>query len=250
VRPYGGPTDSNVIEISRVMTWISHPLFQYSKAAWDVVQRGERSKSYLSGTQVAPSISGNAYVEFFNPFNLETFLQLYWSRWSFNCPIIHKPSFDLTKVPTIMVFVIILIGALMSPNPEDSLNARMWLDIAEEAVFRHPILWGETQGPSEEGSEASLREKLNILQSAFLICVLQNWEGSDAARKRIRHQQFSAVVSVGFRLKFPRIVTYKRSKAARILGFARANHTNDIDLNQNYIDWPQFVFTEELIRYV
>jgi hypothetical protein len=41
------------------------------------------------------------------------------------------------------------------------------------------------------------RRKLQALQAAYLVCVYQNWEGTDAGKRRIRRHRFSTVVSVG-----------------------------------------------------
>lgn len=216
IAPVDGPMDPNMIEISQMMSWLSHPYMAHSKAIWDAIQQVERADADSSGTSAAKSTQGKGYIEFFNPFNLELFLYSYWNRWSFNCPIIHKSSFDLATAPSSLIFVLVLTGALMSTNPEHSSNAKLWLDAAEETVFRDPFLAGDSRGISEEDSEDSLQEKLRTLQGALLICVLQNWEGSNAARKRIRRQQYSAVVFVGFRKPCP--VKFRALTISRLRG--------------------------------
>lgn len=191
-------TNSNLIEVSRMMTWISHPLFPCSKAVWDTVEKAQQSKNYFPAANSARVASDKAHIEFFNPINIEKFLDLYWNKFSFHCPIIHRPTFEPTKAPSMMVLVLVLIGAHMSDCLEDSLNAKPWLDMAEDEIFAHPSLSGETQGSAaDKDSEKSLRERLEVLQSAIYISVLQTWEGSNVARTRICSNLYSKVVSVG-----------------------------------------------------
>lgn len=41
------------------------------------------------------------------------------------------------------------------------------------------------------------RAKTQALQAAYMVCLYQNWEGSDMSRRRIRRYRFSTLVSVG-----------------------------------------------------
>lgn len=225
------PTSSNLIEVSRMMTWISHPLLSCSKAIWDTVERAQQLKNSFSAASDVPPASDKAYVEFFNPVNIEKFLDLYWNNFSFHCPIIHRPTFEPTKAPSTMILVLVLIGAHMSASPEDVSMARTWVDMAEDEIFAHSFFSEESQIASEEDFEESLRERLGVLQTAFSICVLQTWEGSNDARVRIRTHQYPKVIS-----------------AARAFGFARGRHTNDVDLDNNYVNWSEYLFKEEIIR--
>lgn len=199
-----GTSYSSAIEASQIASWISHPLFQHSGSIWDFIRQGTSFEAFASVAQDPQSMSDYSHIEFFNPVNLEKFLQLFWNCYSFNCPIIHKPSFDLKKTPTVLIFVLVLYGSFMSNNPEDSLNARKWLDLAESATFQRLTAGAEARGPHKDDSEDLFREKFKVLQGAFLVCVLQHWEGHDVARKRIRNQQFSAVVVVGSQWKLAR----------------------------------------------
>ncbi|KIX05259.1 uncharacterized protein Z518_06131 [Rhinocladiella mackenziei CBS 650.93] len=218
---------SNTVEIPQMIEWICHPFFLPAKALWDAIQAAEPK---LAITFDAKIPSKDSQIEMFNPFNLERFTQLFWDRWYFNCPILHRPSFDISTARIETIFVLALTGALMSSNTEDLKNARSWLDIVE-IVFQHPLLSGPKTNSGSQDSEGSLHERLDIIQSGLMICVLQNWEGSDAAQTRIRRQRFSAIVF-----------------ASRDLGFERARHGDDLDLNRNQMDWSAFIFNEELIR--
>ena len=45
-------------------------------------------------------------------------------------------------------------------------------------------------------SISACREKVQALQAAYMVCLYQNWEGSDASKRRIRRYRFATLVSV------------------------------------------------------
>lgn len=49
---------------------------------------------------------------------------------------------------------------------------------------------GQTFHPSKD------RSRMHTLQAAYMVCLYQNWEGTDASKRRIRRYRFSTVVSV------------------------------------------------------
>lgn len=184
------------IEFSRMMEWISHPLFPQAKMIWDAVQQYDECRS---GDREAPRnqlSTKDAGVEFFNPVNLDRFLLYYWSRWAFNCPIIHKPSLELGNIRVELLLAMVLTGALTSPDLQDRQGARSWLDVVEEIIFRHPFLSGHMEPSVDNDSVTLSREKLTMLQSALFISVMQNWEGTESAQNRTRQHRFSSVVFV------------------------------------------------------
>ena len=78
----------------------------------------------------------------------------------------------------------------------------MWFNCVEEMVFTDDDFCSDTE-PSSPGSEVSQpanvlasRRKLQALQAAYIVCLYQNWEGTDASKRRIRRFRFSTVVSV------------------------------------------------------
>lgn len=81
----------------------------------------------------------------------------------------------------------------MSPDEEDTRNVRLWFNCVEEASFadddfnRDPLL------PFEPTRDTP---KLQALQAAYMVCLYQNWEGTDTSKKRIRRHRFSTVLSV------------------------------------------------------
>ena len=107
--------------------------------------------------------------------------------------MIHKPSFDTSQAPAILLAPITLIGACMSPLDKDVEDARMWIDFAETFVFSAAIL--SIDATEREHQETEI-EAYKIIQAAYLICLLQNWEGNDTRKRKIRHHRFTAVIAV------------------------------------------------------
>lgn len=135
---------------------------------------------------------------FFSAGNLKRLLALYWAFWSPNCPIIHKPTFSISATSSTLLTTMALVGACLSPDPADQAGAKVWLNSAEEMIFcgselfDEPSLWFHDFGPDVANNQPSLE----ILQAAYLLCLTQNWEGSQESKRRIRRQRYSAVVAV------------------------------------------------------
>ncbi|KAH7082481.1 hypothetical protein FB567DRAFT_531338 [Paraphoma chrysanthemicola] len=222
---------SSVIETSRMASWISHPLFPQSTAIWNVIQ------GYPLFASSEPSVSGaqctqdHSYIDFFNPLNLERYLQLFWTRWSPHCLMIHRPSFDLEKTPIFMILIMALTGCLMSDSLEDTSNATKWLEVAEWTIFQQLRLRSAFNRSCGGDLGSDSQDTLRLLQSALLVCVVQHWEGLQDTKDRVRDELFPALVA-----------------ASRDLGFDQANHSTDLDLDLKIIDWPRYVLNEELIR--
>lgn len=86
----------------------------------------------------------------------------------------------------------------MSPDPDDNEDARIWFNCVEEMVFSDDDFCSDTE-PSEtnqSGSVLATWRKLQALQASYIVCLYQNWEGTDACKRRIRRHRFSTVVSV------------------------------------------------------
>ncbi|KAH6629743.1 hypothetical protein C7974DRAFT_395147 [Boeremia exigua] len=224
-----GSCDSGAIPTARMASWISHTLFSQSTSIWSTIQENPLFQS--SDKMDAQHSQDHSHIEFFNPFNLERYLGLFWDRWTPHCPIIHKASLDIKDTPIFMLLVMVLIGCCMSDNPEDVSNARKWLDITEWNIFQQLSLWSTLEQLYGQDPAALLRAKLRLLQSALLVCTVQHWEGLKESKERIKHEKFPAVVA-----------------AARDIGFDLATHNRDINMDQRYIDWPRYILTEELIR--
>jgi hypothetical protein len=180
---------------SGTMKWIFHPLFSRAKEIWEALCYNAKEEQNIPGIWSIQDFFDEKCVQFFTPMNIERFLDYYWTKWHANCPVIHKASLDIAKIPMELFLVLALTGALMSPEPQDLVDARLWLDAAEHLVFRIPWLSGERE-MTEDEMESYHLEQLRALQSAMLICVLQVWEGTETAKKRIRQRRYNSVVHV------------------------------------------------------
>jgi hypothetical protein len=92
-------------------------------------------------------------------------------------------------------------GACVSPDPVDNEDAKVWFNCVEEMVFTDDDFCRDIESPVSSDSAVPLstpanRRKLQALQAAYIVCLYQNWEGTDASKRRIRRHRFSTVVSV------------------------------------------------------
>jgi hypothetical protein len=133
-------------------------------------------------------------LQFFSPTSLRKYIELYWSIWSPNVNFLHRPSFHPASSKPILLASMAIIGACVSPNLEDNDNARMWFNCVEEAVFADEDFNRDPVSPFHPVRD---RQKMQALQAAYMVCLYQNWEGTDSSKKRIRRYRFSTVVSVG-----------------------------------------------------
>lgn len=156
-------------------------------------------------------------LQFFSPSRFAKFIELYWSVWHPNVNILHRPTFDPENSKPILLAVMALIGkvllpltsengiltalgACVSPDSVDNEDARAWFNCVEEMVFADDDFCRDIDPPpvSDTASPISkpVRRKLQALQAAYIVCLYQNWEGTDAGKRRIRRHRFGTVVSV------------------------------------------------------
>lgn len=133
-------------------------------------------------------------VQFFSPPNINTYLLLFWSFWYPNCPIIHKPTFDIYNTPHTLLVPLLLIGASLSPDESVNRNAKLWFSSAEGMVFGG-VNFQQAITTKRENYPPK-RKTVQALQAAYLMCLLQNWEGDDNSKQRIRCYRFSMVITV------------------------------------------------------
>jgi hypothetical protein len=77
----------------------------------------------------------------------------------------------------------------------------MWFNCVEEAVFADDDFCKDIDPPAVTDVSAPVntpanQRRLQALQAAYLVCLYQNWEGTDPSKRRIRRHRFSTVVSV------------------------------------------------------
>jgi hypothetical protein len=182
--------------VSAMVEWLADPLFVKTKEIWDEFRMmiGKRNGEDLGIAESTPSTSAKC-LEFFCPSNIRNYLKLFWDRWYRHTPIIHKPTFEATETPCLLLATMVLLGAFMSQNEQDASGAREWLEIAEESIFKEKWLSG-CLANSVGDRDMSNRAQVALLQAAFFICILQNWEGGDDAKTRIRRSRHAMLVAV------------------------------------------------------
>ncbi|ETI26745.1 hypothetical protein G647_10190 [Cladophialophora carrionii CBS 160.54] len=219
------------VQLFEMMRWISQPMFAPSKKLWTRLQH-EDARVYCDRSRCeSQTLSLDADLDFFNPVNLDRFVQMYWERWHFSGPTVHKATFDINVAGTKTIFAFTLTRAFMSNEEADVAGARSWLDVAEELIFQRPLLSEHPEAPDFQGGVMSLRDRLDLIRAALLICVLQHWEGSEASRKRIRRSRLSSIIF-----------------ATREIGSGEARHPSDLNLALRHVDWEEFILKQELIR--
>lgn len=143
----------------------------------------------------------DAATHFFSPANTHRFLTYFWALWYPNCPIVHRPFFDPATASPVLVAVMMIIGACLSPDDEDGRAARRWMDPVEQMAFRQGWFGeGDASGIQDGGK---WKERLECIQTAYLVCSLQKREGSVEAQGRVRRYRHAMMVTVRFLLLHP-----------------------------------------------
>ncbi|KAH8721710.1 hypothetical protein BGZ61DRAFT_571798 [Ilyonectria robusta] len=174
----------------------------------------------------------NICYNFFSPANLEKFLLLFWGCWYRNCPIFHKPSFVAEHSSPTLVASMALIGACSSPNANDRIHANVWFNCMEEVVFNDEILQDESIVLDEfMHGRKKIRNRLEAIQAAYLVCIVQNWEGSKESKQRIRRHRYTTLIII-----------------ARGFDFSRVSLKDVYVDDVSNFDWNEFIFLETLIR--
>lgn len=134
------------------------------------------------------------FTHLFSPPNIRRFLEYFWSLWYPHCPIVHKPLFDASSALPLLLCVMVIIGACLSPESHDRQAAKKCLDSVEELIFSHEIFRVDTAIPINRGH--SKKEKTQCVQAAYLVSSLQKREGSIDAQARIRRYRHASMVAV------------------------------------------------------
>ncbi|CAG7962578.1 unnamed protein product [Penicillium salamii] len=172
----------------------------------------------------------SACLQFFSPSNLRRFLGFYWAIWHPNVNFVHRPTFDpLAAKPTVLA-AMALIGACVSSDMPENEDAKTWFNCVEEMVFIDDDFNSDMTYPPC-GSMATQRRKIQALQAAYIVCLYQNWEGTDASKSRIRRYRFGTLVST-----------------ARDIGITSARHLNYSEQGRHDFEWKEYAAREELIR--
>ncbi|KAM0131171.1 hypothetical protein ACHAO1_007485 [Botrytis cinerea] len=138
-----------------------------------------------------PPFSEEIKTVLFTVPNLIDFTRLFFDHWYPNCPIIHQPTYNLETVSLPLLFAVFLIGAAYSSPRDTAALAKECGALCEEFVFENEEL--KEMLRSDQYSEKST--SLQVIQAAFLVSVLRNWQNGELARKKMRNGRYCDIVN-------------------------------------------------------
>ncbi|RBR05966.1 hypothetical protein FVER53590_13928 [Fusarium verticillioides] len=172
-------------------------------------------------------------IQFFSPHSLRKHLALFWHIWHPNVNFVHRPTFDPATSKSTLVACMALIGASVSPSKNDNEQAKIWFNCVEEIVFTDDDFCNDPLNNQDTVLLSPIQNisKIQALQAAYMVCLYQGWEGTEANKRRIRRYRFSTVISM-----------------ARDFGIMSARHPDYSMCLHDRFDWRDFAAREQLIR--
>ncbi|KAF7859510.1 uncharacterized protein EAF02_010958 [Botrytis sinoallii] len=172
-----------------------------------------------------PPFSEEIKTVLFTVPNLINFTRLFFDHGYPNCPIIHQPTYNIETVSLPLLFAVFLIGAAYSAPRDTAGLAKECGALCEEFVFENEEM--KEILCSEQYTEKST--SLQIIQAAFLVSVLRNWQNGQLARKRMRNRRYCDIVN-----------------GARALGY---NSTRNMYATGVFpFDWHGYIEAEARVR--
>lgn len=182
-------------------------------------------------------------ARFFSPSRLRLYIELYWAIWHPNVPFIHRPTFNMQNAKAVLLAAMAVIGACVSPEQSDYEEAKTWFNCVEEMVFQDDDFCAD----SEDACLFPAVARVQSLQSAYLVCLYQHWEGSEASKRRIRRFRYSTVIAVCLLNSFGQILI-NGLQVARDIGITNARHVTPQVERFTEFCWEDFIVREQLIR--
>lgn len=191
-------SDSNVQGERETYDWVDDPLAINSLAIIERLKDNalKETRKRNSRTSWSP-LMDTLCSQFFSPLSIRHLLRCFWSLWYPNCPILHKPTFTAEIASPVLLATMVVIGACVSSDESDKQRAKLWLDRVEELAFEDGGFDADSiSGPSPRSNCQTRSKRLECLQAMYFVCLFQNWEGSNEAKRRIRRLRFSTAVTV------------------------------------------------------
>ncbi|KAL5341210.1 hypothetical protein BJX70DRAFT_62547 [Aspergillus crustosus] len=180
-------------------------------------------KDHLPAASREPAIK-TAY-DLLTPWNIRSAMRAWFCYVHPNCPVVHEPSFDITRASTSLLLAMFAAGCSFIQAQIPTLPSGL-LDLIEDYVFHDPrldITYQETTGDSSTAV-------LEALQAATIVMSLRAGISDPEAQQRIRD------------CRFPRLINALRSKQA----FSSRNRALR-ELGRAPFDWQHFIQEECLI---
>ncbi|KAG4028416.1 hypothetical protein MFRU_021g00080 [Monilinia fructicola] len=139
-------------------------------------------------------------IDFITGDVIAAYVKLYFKHWHYHAPIVHEPSFNPCTAALPLVLLIMSLGAMFS---EQAAKVKLLLDAIETYVYsingfndEYDFPGGRYADRVDDSSQEWLQYQLEEFQGAYLIIVLQYWSGSEIAKKRVRQQRFTRLLSI------------------------------------------------------
>lgn len=146
-----------------------------------------------------------ACIRFFNPTSLSLYLELFWALWHPNVNFLHRSTFNARTAKASLLASMVTIGASVSTNATDRANAKAWYNCVEEVVFQDDDFCA-----NDEDRTFPSKERLQALQAAYIVCLYQNWEGTDFSKRRVRRFRYNTLIAVLLSLSLTTFDTTER----------------------------------------
>lgn len=130
---------------------------------------------------------------------IETCVDLFFRYYHRHCPIVHKPSFCPVLAPLPLLLAVVALGAMYHKDTSKVAWIRKLLDPIETYIYGLPGLRDEHEGLLDlcrAPDDDTLHHQFKTFQGAYFIIVAQYFSGSITARRRVRQQRFSRVLTV------------------------------------------------------
>jgi hypothetical protein len=187
-------SNSSNLGVENVVRWLDDPLFVRTQELWKLF-RPHLSPLFNRSATLGGKCErfDGQCLNFLSPPKMKRLVELFFNQWYPHCPILHKPTFNPATVPALLLAPVILMGACMSDDDDERMQGRLYAEIVEKLVFSHPLLSLYSSRNVVDDKDLS---PVKVIQAAYLMCLLQNWEGDDAAKKRIRQYRFITLIAV------------------------------------------------------
>jgi len=84
------------------------------------------------------------------------------------------------------------MGACMSDAEDERIKGRLYAELVEKLVLSHPLLSPYSNCNMVDDLDTS---PVKAMQAAYLMCLLRNLEGDEAAKKWIRQYRFITLMA-------------------------------------------------------
>lgn len=134
---------------------------------------------------------------FFNERNVGDFINAYFDHTVRpRSRIVLKSSFNLETTSAPLLLAIFLLGASCGLSDHAKSQAKIYFDMAEEAVFENPNFLRLVYNQQSRDGDSLNQTEIESIQAAILIILNQLASHKPEARRRVRIQRYPTLVSI------------------------------------------------------